>query len=190
MNFESLEKNILHELKLRVQGKRLGHIVSVSKTAEKLAKHYNLDSQRHKILGLLHDFCKEDDAISQKNILIENSFDDSTLLANSALYHAKTSYIMSQVMFDLDADYLSPILWHTTGKAQMTLDDKVLYVADYIEPLRAWHDKSFMTQAKEDLDGLMIKILSHKIKYTIESAKQVHPDSIDCFNCLVSLDQN
>lgn len=186
MNFEILEKDILSELRLRVQGKRLGHIVSVSKTAESLALHYKLNSQRHKILGLLHDLCKEDDISSQLDLLKENFPDDMTLLENPALYHAKTSYLKSQTMFGLDSTFLSPILWHTTGKANMTLDDKILYVADYIEPLRPWHEQSFISRAKEDIDGLMLKILGHKIKYTIDSGKQVHPDSIHCFNYLVS----
>ncbi|MCO4781029.1 MAG: bis(5'-nucleosyl)-tetraphosphatase (symmetrical) YqeK [Candidatus Cloacimonetes bacterium] len=186
MNFKQLETDILSELKKRVASKRLGHIISVSKTAEKLALHFNLDSQRHKILGLLHDLCKEDDNQSQKELLQVKFPKDQTLLANSALYHAKTSFFKSQELFGLTADYLSPILWHTTGKAQMSVDDKILYVADYIEPLRTWHDKTFMKQAIESIDALILKILSHKIKYTIDSGKQVHPDSIHCYNFMIA----
>ncbi|PCJ17573.1 MAG: hypothetical protein COB02_13185 [Candidatus Cloacimonadota bacterium] len=185
MNFKRLEKNIVSVLESRLSSGRLSHIFSVSRMAYDLAKYFNLDCNRHKILGLLHDLCKEEKRPLQKKIIQKYYSNDLILLENSALYHAKTSYFEAQKLFSLSSEFLSPILWHTTGKSCMSLDDKVLYISDYIEPLRPWYEDSFLQDAKDDIDKLLLKILVKKISYTMKNNKQVHPDSLDCYNYLV-----
>ncbi|MCJ8343904.1 bis(5'-nucleosyl)-tetraphosphatase (symmetrical) YqeK [bacterium] len=186
MNFEKLEKEILVELNKRLSKKRVEHILSVSKSAYELALYYQLDAKRHNILALLHDLCKEAKRGEQKAIIQKHFPNDKVLINTPALYHSKSSYIEAHTLFSLSSEFLSPIQWHTTGKSKMTLDDKVLYIADYIEELRPWHDPAFMDQAKNDIDQLLLKILTHKIEYTMSGRKQVHPDSLDCYNDLVS----
>ncbi|MCD8082461.1 MAG: bis(5'-nucleosyl)-tetraphosphatase (symmetrical) YqeK [Clostridiales bacterium] len=159
---------------------RYEHSLSVSYTCTSLAMRYQYDLLKAELAGLLHDCAKrytDSQLISRckKHGLI---LTDDELKA-PAVIHAKYGSWMAENKFGIDdPDILSAIRWHTTGKADMSTLDKILYIADYIEPRRS--KASNLSQVRylafQDLDLTMYEILADTIQYL--KGKKGHMDSV------------
>ena len=93
------------------------------------------------------------------------------------MLHAKVGALLAEKKYDIeDQEVLSAIRWHTTGKPDMTLLEKIVYVADYIEPKRdkAPNLKEVRKMAFVDLDRALLKILEDTLNYLGDS-----PDEVD-----------
>ena len=91
------------------------------------------------------------------------------------LLHAKTGAALARDVFGADDEIYNAILWHTTGKANMTLLEKVIYLADYIEPNRDFDGVDTLRQAVyEDLDHGLLMGLSMTIQEMEEMGNPVH----------------
>ena len=96
---------------------------------------------------------------------------------NPFMLHAKVGALLAEKKYDIeDQEVLSAIRWHTTGKPDMTLLEKIVYVADYIEPKRdkAPNLKEVRKMAFVDLDQALLKILGDTLNYLGDS-----PDEVD-----------
>lgn len=96
---------------------------------------------------------------------------------NPFMLHAKVGALLAEKKYDIeDQEVLSAIRWHTTGKPDMTLLEKIVYVADYIEPKRdkAPNLKEVRKMAFVDLDQALLKILEDTLNYLGDS-----PDEVD-----------
>ncbi len=166
-------------LEKRLTKKRYEHSIGVSYTAAALAMVYGLDVEQAAVAGLLHDCAKcylpeEKLKRCKKHHLPINSYEKK----NPELLHAKLSAYYAKEKYDVDDDeILSAITWHTTGKSDMSPLDKVIYIADYIEPNRKPLPEIDMIrkEAFENLDKCLIHILNNTIGYL----KQIAPDTID-----------
>lgn len=124
--------------KKHLDKKRYIHSQGVSLTAAALAMRYNEDIDKARIAGILHDCAKGIphkelvEACVKANILIS-----SIERSNPELLHSKYgSYIAEKELKIVDQSILDAIAWHTTGKPDMSLLEKIIFVADYIEPNR------------------------------------------------------
>ena len=117
---------------------RYEHSLGVAYTAMALAMRYEYDLDRAEVAGLLHDCAKyySDGEIIKKCRKHEIPLSEAEIQAPAVL-HAKYGAWMAQHRYGVsDPEILSAIRWHTTGKAEMSLLDKIIYIADYIEPRR------------------------------------------------------
>lgn len=166
-------------LEEKLTKKRYEHSIGVSYTAAAMAMVHGLNVEHAAIAGLLHDCAKcysaeEKLKRCKKHKLSINKYEKK----NPELLHAKLSAYYAKSRYQVeDADILSAITWHTTGKADMSALDKVIYIADYIEPNRKVLPEMdiIRKEAFEDLD----KCLIHILKNTIEYLMQHDPDNID-----------
>ncbi|MCI8455387.1 MAG: HD domain-containing protein [Lachnospiraceae bacterium] len=160
---------IRKNLKKKLDPFRYEHTLGVAFTCQALAMRYGFDLERAEMAGLLHDCAKRFDGrtmlekCEQRKITVreEERRDPSLLHAKLGAWYAREKYDVD------DAEILSAIACHTTGKPGMTLLDKLLYVADYIEPRRNKADNlaEMRRLAFLDLDLACLKIMEHILSY-------------------------
>ena len=148
---------------------RYEHTKGVMYTACSLAMAYGYDLHKAMVAGLLHDCAKcipheEKIDLCRKNHMPVNEIE----LANPGLLHAKAGAILAERRYGVkDPEILHAIRVHTTGEPEMSLLDRILFVADYIEPGRCQAPRlPYLRQlAFGDLDACTAEILSDTLKY-------------------------
>ena len=160
------------KLKREMDEGRYQHTLGVMYTAAALAMRYEYDIQKAQIAGLLHD-CAKCIPNGKKLKLCEKYQIPVTEVENRNpfLLHAKLGSFLASHEYDVqDEEILSAILYHTTGKPGMSLLDKIVYIADYIEPRR--NKAPNLTEVRKlaflDLDAALYKILSDTLSYLDE----------------------
>ncbi|MCR4655444.1 MAG: bis(5'-nucleosyl)-tetraphosphatase (symmetrical) YqeK [Lachnospiraceae bacterium] len=156
-------------MKKTLKESRFRHTVSVAHMAAALAMKYNAPLYKAMAAGMLHDCAKrysEEELLlrcRKKGLEIRKAEEE-----NPALLHSKYSAFLAETKYGTDdPEILSAITWHTTGKPDMSLLDKIIFTADYIEPYRNHSDRLPMIreQAFTDLDGAVLTILEDTLKY-------------------------
>ena len=178
----------LEEIKKRLNPDRLYHSLNVADEAKKLAKHYGADEQKAFTAGLLHDILKN----TPDSELLQYFERNGIMLTETERASRKTWHAMAGADFlrrelhVTDEDILSAVRWHTTGRAGMTLLDKVLFIADFISADRDYPGVERMREkAYVSLEDAMLEGLQFTINELVENAWPVHEDSIRAYNELV-----
>lgn len=165
-------EEMLIYLKKKLTPKRYVHSIGVEYTAANMAFVHGEDVQRARIAGLLHDCAKcipVEDKLTKAikfGIPVSDSERD-----NPDLLHGKLgAYYAAQKCGVSDAGILSAISFHTTGKPEMTLLEKIIFVADYIEPNRRMIRElpEIRKEAFTDLDRCVLHILKNTLDYLKE----------------------
>lgn len=165
--------------------KRYLHSLRVSEEAVALAKRYGIDQQKAYIAGLLHDCAKYIDKEESIKMLEENGIDVNICEKNSkGLLHAPLGAIIAAKEFGIkDKDILSAIKNHTTGKADMSDLDKIIYLADLIEPGRNYPEiEDIRGKVYENLNIGMFYGLEYSIRYILSKKSIIHPNTIEAWN--------
>jgi predicted HD superfamily hydrolase involved in NAD metabolism len=160
---------MVKKLKSKLTEKRFVHSIGVEYTAATLAFKHGADVEKARIAGLLHDCakCIPTDEKLKKAKKIGLSINKSEK-KNPDLLHGKLgAYIVKEKYGISDKEILSSITYHTTGHPDMCLLDKIIFVADYIEPNRKMiRDLTeIRKEAYEDLDKCVIHILKNTLEY-------------------------
>ncbi len=167
MNTQILE--IRKSLKKKLDPLRFEHTLGVAYTCQALAMRYEYDLQKAELAGLLHDCAKrfDNETMLLKCQKREIPMTDGEL-RDPSLLHAKLGAWYAREKYGIeDQEILTAIECHTTGKKEMTLLDKILYVADYIEPNRfkAPSLPEMRKLAFIDLDLACLSIMESILKY-------------------------
>ena len=176
---------IRKHLKKKLNPMRYEHTLGVSYTCMALAMRYSANLDQAEMAGLLHDCAKryDDEAIICKCQEHGIELTEGELRA-PAVIHAKLGAWMAEHKYGItDPEVLSAIACHTTGKPAMSLLDKILYVADYIEPRRdkAPNLPKLRRLAFEDLDECMYQILKDTLSYLAENPNEVDAATKDAY---------
>jgi nicotinate-nucleotide adenylyltransferase len=130
----------------RLSGDRLSHVFSVEKEALCIAKYvfpiYNIGNEHLRDVSaasLLHDATKNL-TLSEQLGLCEKYGIDTGDFPSCAVLHSKTAAYLSRELFGINNDVFSAIYCHTTGRENMSVLDKIIFIADYIEPTRAYEE--------------------------------------------------
>lgn len=184
MNLEEIHK----ELKKLLNTKKYTHSMGVMETSIKLAKIYNADVEKAAIAGLLHDCakCLNKDDIFQycKKLNIEiTNYDKS----NYAILHAPAGVVIANEKFNIyDEDILNAIRYHTTGRENMSILEKIIYISDYIEPYREFDGvEEARRLAFTDLNVALLHIMNKTISHLVIKNKIINYDTISARNYLV-----
>jgi len=182
------ESEMLHYLKLNLSESRLKHSLGVSETAVALAKKYGENIESARIAGLVHDCGKN--MKDEQLIKVANDHElqnDEIYLRNPSILHGLVgSIIAREVMGIQEEGILNAIRYHTTGRRNMSVLEKIIYIADYIEPLREFSgvDK-LRILSMVDLDAAVIQSLENTIKYVISQKQLLHIDTVQARNYLL-----
>lgn len=160
-----IKEKLCHKLSIG----RYEHTLGVAYTAACLAMRYDCDPEAAELAGLLHDCAKQyDNETLIKKCLKHHIPVSETERKNPSLLHAKLGAHLAKQKYDVDnTDILNAIRYHTTGRPAMTLLEKIIYVADYIEPRRfkAPNLDKIRKLAFVDLDQTVCRIMSDTLAY-------------------------
>ncbi len=158
---------------------RYEHTMGVMYTAAAMAMRYDFDLEKALIAGLLHDCAKCIPHQEKFRICESNDIEISDAeRKNPGLLHAKLGAFLAQEKYGvLDEDVLSAITYHTTGRPDMTLLDKIIYIADYIEPNRkeAPNLERIRKLAFENIDNCLFAILEDSLAYLQTKNEVIDP---------------
>ncbi len=161
--------NLRDDLKEKLSPQRYEHTISVSFICTALAMRYGADLEQSELAGLLHDCAKYyGDGNIIKKCEKQNIFLTSDELKAPVVLHAKYGAWLAEHKYGIeDKEVLDAIRWHTTGRPDMSLLEKIVFTADYIEPRR---DKAadlpvVRSVAFIDLDECVYIILKGTLEY-------------------------
>ena len=161
--------------------KRMPHVLGTEQEAIRLAKQYGADVAKAQIAALLHD-CTKKLTMEEQLELCKHYGIKLDALEQKALklLHAKTGAAVARDLFGVDDDIYNAIYWHTTGKADMTVLEKVIYMADYIEPNRMFDGVDDLRDAVHtDLDMGLLMGLEDCIAEMVERGSPVHHNTVE-----------
>lgn len=176
-------------LKGRLLERRYIHSLNVADSARELAKKYGADEEKAYFAGLVHDIMKNASDDEQLQIMEKGGIIlTCTEKENQKLWHAMAGecYLRCETGID-DEDILNAVRYHTTGRAGMSLLEKVVYIADYISAERDYSDADVMRELSwnEGLDEAALYALKFSFKSLSKKEKLIHTDSVEYYNELI-----
>ena len=169
-----------------LKAKRIPHVLGTEQTAKALAEKYGADVEKARFAALLHDATKRL-SMAEQLALCEHYHIALDELEQHALklLHAKTGAALARDVFGADDEIYNAILWHTTGKPKMTVLEKVLYLADYIEPNRDFDGVDDLRKVVwEDLDRGLAMGLAMTVEEMKERGNPVHYNTLEALEYL------
>lgn len=170
---------IQNELKKELDEPRYQHTLGVMYTASAMAMCHGADLTQALTAGLLHDCAKCIPADEKIRMCKEHEIPVTDIeYANPGLLHAKLgAYLAEEKYGILDPVILDAIRYHTTGRPEMTLMDKIIYISDYMEPGRKelpnMNDVRYL--AFHDIDACLYRILHDSLEYLNSTGKPLDP---------------
>ena len=158
---------------------RYEHTLGVAYTAACLATLYDVDVEKATTAGLLHDCAKCMDSNKKLSLCKKYGIEVSDIeKRNPSLLHAKLGARLAREKYDeKDKDVLNAIENHTTGRENMSMLEKIIFVADYIEPGRNKAPDLYEVRkmAFSDIDKALVKILQDTLMYLERKGEEIDP---------------
>lgn len=182
------DEKIIELIGSKLELRRFQHSLNVAESARYLAEKYDGDADKAYTAGLLHDVMKNSSPEEQLGVITEAGIE---LLpeerANRKLWHAiaGAAYIKNVMGVD-DKEIYKAVRYHTTGRAGMSLLEKIVYLADYISAERNYKDVDVMRKlCDESMDKAVLYALEFGIPDLVRRGSVIHPDSLDLYNEMV-----
>lgn len=172
-------------LKESISHKRYMHSLAVSDTAACLAMRYGYDIKKASMAGLLHDCAK---GLREDELIAKTEGEGMAITAlereNPELLHSKAGSVMAREKYGIaDDEIVSAIFYHTTGRPGMTLAEKIIFVADYIEPNRCDIPdlENIRNVAFTDLDESIALICKNSIDHLKRDSRQIDRITVETY---------
>lgn len=177
-------EELVEKVHQRMDEKRFLHCIRTSKTAEGLAELYHANVDRAQVAGLIHDYAKEIPIEDFKKIIVYENLDPDLLNWNRAIWHGVVgTYFIEHELGITDQAILDAVKKHTTGAPEMTTLDKIVFVADYIEPARDFSGAIKTREAaKTSLDSAVGLELTQSIEHLVSEKLPIYPETIISYN--------
>jgi len=188
MNLLENREQLLALVRAQMNEKRYVHTLGVADSARMLAEQYGADPKKAELAGYLHDYCKCWPTDKMLDILVRYDFGQDIIEGEKELWHAFVGAIVVQTELGVvDPEILQAIRYHTTGRPGMSLLEKVVCLADYIEPNRVYPGVEKVRElAKRDVDQALSYALGSTISFLIEQKKRVYPLTLLAYNDLIT----
>lgn len=164
-----------------LSSERIAHTAGCEHEAVQLAKLWGEDPEKAAVAGILHDSTKNlryDEQLilcDKYGIILDNAQKE-----NPKLLHAITGAALAKDMFGVSEEISQAIRWHTTGKPDMTTLEKIIYLADYIEPTRNFDGVEQLRElAYEDLDKALALGLEMSLEELRRQNVEPHRDTVE-----------
>lgn len=172
-------------IKERLSEPRFIHSMNVAKSAAQLAEKYGANAEKAYTAGILHDITKEETHEAQREYLSRNGIALTRLeMLNGKVLHQMSGALFCRLELGIDdEDILGAVRYHTTGRRDMTLLEKIVYTADFISAERCYPDVEIMREkAQKSLEEAMLYSLRWTVKELSSKTKLIHPDTLECYN--------
>ena len=180
-------KEIEDKLKSMLKPSRFKHVLGVVEAGVKINEDLKLglDQDKVKLGCYLHDCAKGNEDLYFKKYASKYGL-TSDLLEPRQLLHTKLAPIVAKEEYKVfDQEILDSLRWHTTGKADMTSLEKVVFLADAVERGRDYPNVDYFRKlAKKDLDKACLEFMDHTIKYLIDQGQIIEIETVEARNYL------
>lgn len=177
MDYTANRDGIVKELAKNLKGEKFEHSLGVEETALKLAHRYGANMDQAGLAGLLHDYTKQMDntALAKKYGI--------PYLTEKTLHGHTAAALLKDRGYVTDEEVLNAIKWHTTGRAGMTMLEKIIYIADYMEPNRDFNGvERLRALAFQNIDEAVLLGLQMSIGHIVENKSLIDTDSVEAYN--------
>lgn len=175
-------------IKSRLSEYRFYHSICVAESAKQLAVKYGADAEKAEIAGILHDAMKESPPEEQLKIIMKAGMELTALeRENEKFYHQVSGAAFAKAELGIrDEEIISAIRYHTTGRADMTLLEQIIYLADFISADRNYEDVDKMREQtqKSLADGLLYGT-AYSISSVAKKRRVLHPDTVLAYNWIL-----
>ncbi len=172
-------------LEQRLSPKRFRHSCNVARAARQLAQRYGADVEKAYFAGLMHDICKEMLFEDQKALMLAGDFaPDEAELHSKKLWHGIAGAQMLRTEFGvMDEDILNAVRFHTVGRANMSLLEEIIYIADMISDERDYKGVNKMRKlANENLQEAMLEAIRDSAATVLKKGVMLPQYSIAAYN--------
>lgn len=180
---------IYSRVKDMLPDKRFVHSVNVAKCALKLSEIYNYDGEKSYIAGIAHDCAKylNPDEIDYYVNKYKIELDELEINNISLSHSAIGAYIAKYELGIKDEDIINAIKYHTTGKENMNILEKIIYMADLIEENRSFPGVDLLRELTYNgkIDEALLISFNNTIKFVIDNNQLIHPRTIDSRNYIL-----
>ena len=183
-DLRNLPYDRLREVSLSLHDeKRRPHVIGCSETARALAERWGADPIAAERAGILHDITKALSETEQLHLCQKYAIVLTELQREvPKLLHAKTAAAVAEAVFGESEAVCEAIRWHTTGKADMNTLEKIIYIADYMEPNRCFPGvEALRDRVWEDLDAAIFLGLDQSVRLLRRQGRIIDPDSLSAW---------
>jgi predicted HD superfamily hydrolase involved in NAD metabolism len=175
-------------LRAQLQGERLAHTYRVRETAVALSNFHGADPDQAAVAGLMHDYARSLpgaqllDHARRRHLITDPSEEAQPLLLHGPVAAAQ----LAEQGLVTDPGVLDAIRWHTTGRAGMSLLEKIVWLADYTEPGRQFPGVDAVRDlARRNLDQALLLALDQSIRFVLDRGWLLHPATVNARNSLL-----
>lgn len=175
-------------LSKQLYGERLAHVYRVVEAAQELSARFGAAREQAEVAALMHDYCRAMPdshlltAARQRSLVLDPAEEVHPILLHGPVAAA----LLQEQGLLTDPEVLAAIRWHTTGRASMTLLEKVIWLADYTEAGRSFPGAGPVRMlAQTDLDGALLLALEQMIAHVSRAGWPLHPSTIQARDWLL-----
>ena len=174
----------LYEIvKQKLSEKRFRHCTGVVKRAIEYAKIYNVDIEMVKKVAIIHDIAKEFTDEENKVYIEKYNIElDHIEKLNKNLLHAKIGANICKNEYGFTDDMVNAVRFHTTGREDMSILEKIIYLADATEENKIYIPNNFIDIIKQDIDKGMVEVSRYVLTELLKDNKYIHENTIKCYN--------
>ncbi|WP_027107673.1 bis(5'-nucleosyl)-tetraphosphatase (symmetrical) YqeK [Lacticigenium naphthae] len=183
-NIRLTRDELISEMQGKMTELRFQHVLRVEKTALLLAKIHKVDTEKTSIAALSHDYVKDLPDEEMRDVIISENMDLELLQYGSNIWHGPVAAVLMKKRFGInDQEILDAIKYHTVGSPHMGSLEKIIYVADFIEPGRNFKGIERARElAKSNLDETVGYITEETLNYLLKEKMRIYPGSIYTYN--------
>lgn len=187
MNVNMNREAMMEQVRAQMPTKRWQHTVGVMTAAAELAERFGGDRDKAELAALLHDYCKYWPIERQVQMVLDKGLPRDLLDYDKQLLHAPVGAAAVEEELGIDdAEVLDAIRWHTSGRVGMTQLDKIVCLADYIEPGRDFPGVHNIRQlAEHSLEEALVAGFDSTIRFLLEKNSKVYPLTMLARNALL-----
>lgn len=181
-------EDLYRQIRTRLTPERYEHTLGVIESAQDLARVYAVDSEKTELAALLHDCAKD---LGPGELLKASScfgiVVDEVERRETRLLHGPVGAAMAFSEYGVcDEDVLNAIRYHTTGRCGMSPLEKLIFLADYVEPGREFPGVDALRKlVRADLDKAVVTALDSTIEYVISNGWLLHPRGVEARNSMI-----
>ncbi|OZU89907.1 phosphohydrolase [Virgibacillus indicus] len=180
-------KEAIEHVRPHLTQKRFDHTLRVAETAVSLADQYKVSKEKTELAAIFHDYAKYRPLDEMKRWIISSRLPKDLLLYHHELWHGPVGAILIEREFGIkDPDIQLPIQYHTTGRAHMSEIEKVIFLADYIEPGRSFPGiEEVRNMARKDLTHACLLASRNTIQFLMNKKATIYPETFHAYNDLI-----
>ncbi|MDF2667858.1 MAG: phosphohydrolase [Paenibacillus sp.] len=187
MNLDLSLEELIKRTQEQMPTRRWDHTQGVRTTAVMLADRFGGDPKLADLAALLHDYCKYWPIDKQVEAYKSFSLSSDVLAYDPQLLHGPLAAAIAEAEFGItDQDVLGAIRYHTSGRAGMTLLEKIVCLADYMEPGRDFPEVAHIREkAEHNLDKALLAGFDSTIGFLLNKGKKIYPLTLSARNGLI-----